>query len=134
MSTTSHYFKRYFMTLLLMTLTTPGSKILRSEPYVITSRSFNRALRDCFQQKAANATSRHPINEVTKLLLPDDTALLEDISDPSSRKEQCHAFITAMHVEDNSPPDDDFHTMLCSSCYQLTLLSYLKPCTTTRSQ
>ena len=55
------------------------------------------------KQKAADATSRHPVNEANKLLLPDDGALLKDISEPSSSKEHRLAFITAISTTETCP-------------------------------
>ncbi len=64
------------------------------------------------KHKAADATSRHPVNEATKLLLPDDVALLEDISDPSSCKDHRLAFLHAIPTAETSPPCDDHESSL----------------------
>ena len=64
------------------------------------------------KHKAADATSRHPVSEAIKLLLPDDVALLEDISDPSSRKEHCLTFLNAISIAETSPPYDDHESSL----------------------
>ena len=62
--------------------------------------------------KAANATSRHPVSEAIKLLLPDDVALLEDIGDPSSCKEYRFAFLSAISIAETSPLYDDHESSL----------------------
>ena len=64
------------------------------------------------KHKAADATSRHPVSEAIKLLLPDDVALLEDISDPSSRKEHRLAFLNAISIAETSPPYVDHESSL----------------------
>ena len=53
-----------------------------------------------------DATSRHSVSEAIKLLLRDDVALLEDISDPSSCKEHCLTFLNAISIAETSPPYD----------------------------
>ena len=64
------------------------------------------------KHKAVDATSRHPVSEAIKLLLPDDVAFLEDISDPSSHKEHCLAFLNAISIAVTSPPYDDHESSL----------------------
>ena len=64
------------------------------------------------KHKAADATSRHPVSEAIKLLLPDDVALLEDISDPLSRKEHRLAFLNAISIAETSPSYDDHESSL----------------------
>ena len=64
------------------------------------------------KHKAANATSRHPVSKAIKLLLSDDVALLEDISDPSSRKEHRLTFLNAISIAETSPPYDDHESSL----------------------
>ena len=64
------------------------------------------------KHKAVDATSRHPVSEAIKLLLPDDVALLEDISDPLSCKEHCLAFLNAISIAETSPSYDDHESSL----------------------
>ena len=59
-----------------------------------------------------DATSRHPVSEAIKLLLPDDVVLLEDISDSSSCKEHCLTFLNAISIAETSPPYDDHESSL----------------------
>ena len=64
------------------------------------------------KHKAADATSRHPVSEAIKLLLPDDVALLEDIGDPLSRKEHRLTFLNAISIAETSPSYDDHESSL----------------------
>ena len=59
-----------------------------------------------------DATSRHPVSEAIKLLLPDDVALLEDISDPLSCKEHHLTFLNAISIAETSPSYDDHESSL----------------------
>ena len=52
------------------------------------------------------------MSEAIKLLLPDDVALLEDISDPLSRKEHHLTFLNAISIAETSPSYDDHESSL----------------------
>ena len=80
------------------------------------------------KQKAASATSRHPLNEARKLLLPDDVTLLKNISKPSSHQEHRLAFITAVcTTETPSSYGDDPES--CPQLFPVTTINSLQSIT-----